>query len=197
MANVNIANVDNLIFSESDYINFDCGVPKLNEVLINRITPNGNGYERTNRMLVLTENHRVVAYMVYSLDRVRLAKDIIKTEEEKIPVLKINFIAVDKHSAREGYGTYLINFAFRIMNTISPFVELKGVFLEALEEAVPFYEEKVGFENLNATQYDLYKDSSFPETDDHPRTYQMYINDMKILLFSDIFPPLDYSLDYI
>lgn len=196
MLNVNIANVDNLIFSESDYINFDCGVSKLNEVLFNRIIPNDKGYERTNRMLVLIEKNQVVAYMAYSIDRVMLAKNIINTEDEKIPVLNINFVAVDRHSAGKGYGTYLINFAFRIMNTISPFVELKGVFLEALEDAVPFYEEKLGFENLNATLYDLYKDSSFPEAD-NLRTYQMFINDMTILLLSEIFPPLDYSLDYI
>lgn len=196
MAKVKIANVDSLIFSESDYINFDCGVSKLNEVLINRITPSNKGYERTNRMLVLTEKNRVVAYMAYSMDRVRLAKDIIKTEEEEIPVLNINFIAVDKHSAGKGYGTYLIEFAFRMLNTISPFIELKGVFLEALEDAVPFYVEKLKFENLNTARYDIYKDSIYPEGD-NLRTYQMYYNYMSILSSSDLFPPLNYSLDYI
>lgn len=189
-----LENIDSLILDYTDYMHFDCGVKLLNDALINRATPKKESTNKSDRMLVIRENDKIVAFMTYGFDKVKLER---KSEVKKyIPVLKIGNIAVDRASKGKGYGTYLIKFAFRVLNTVSPFVEIKGVFLEAMEDAVPFYTDILGFENIQLGRYNHFRESSMPDNADKPRLYQMYINSAMVFVNSEVFPPIDYTYEY-
>lgn len=192
--NPKIENIDSLLLDYDNYMHFNCGVALLNQALIKRLEPKNEDSNKSDRMLVVRKDDKIVAFMTYGFDKVRL--DRKSKEKNYIPVLKIGNVAVDLNNKGRGYGTYLISFAFRVLNTVSPFVEVRGIFLEALEEAVPFYTNILGFENIQIDKYNHFLNSFMPDDVNKPRLYQMYINSSQVFVNSEVFPPIDYTYEY-
>lgn len=175
-------NVNSLVINLDDET-FDCGVPLVNNYLYED--------DLTARKICIVNEKIILACMSYSIGTVSIHdKDSDISTSNEIPVLKINALGVSVDYKEQGFGTSLIQFAIRTANSIYPFVEIKGIFLQALEDAVPFY-ETLDFKNLEPTRYNL------PMPDTTNMGYQMFFHIDKAIKHLDLFPPFDHSYDYI
>ncbi|MFU2204255.1 GNAT family N-acetyltransferase [Streptococcus hyovaginalis] len=142
-SNLQLVDLYSWISNTKDKIeHFDCGNERINKEMRNLVT-----HPEVKRLLALVnETDKILGCMAYSLATTSL---IQKGENpiSRFPVLNIDLLGVAKNYQGNGYGTQLIVSALRMALTVNFLIPLHGVHLEALEEAVEFY-ERLGFEDL-------------------------------------------------
>lgn len=96
---------------------------------------------KAHRLLLLaTPNKQVLGVMAISL----VTTTLIQSGESplsRFPVLNIDLLGVSELVQNQKLGTFLVHSAFRIALSIDAILPLHGVHLEALEDAVEFYEK--------------------------------------------------------
>ena len=122
--------------------NFDCGVPEINEELKNK----KNNYEDKRLMLLTNKEKEVLGFTSFSLENISLMQ-IGASPEKSFPAFNIDFLAIDNKHKGKRYGEQIITSLLRMALTIDFLVSITGVHLEAIEDAVDFY-ENYGFKDL-------------------------------------------------
>lgn len=121
---------------------FNCGNEKVNKDL-QEVVKKLNAHRL---LLLATPNKQLFGVMAISL----VTTTLIQTGESplyRFPVLNIDLLGVSESVQNQKLGTVLVQSAFRIALSIDALLPLHGVHLEALEDAVEFY-EKLGMTDL-------------------------------------------------
>lgn len=123
---------------------FDCGIDKVNKQIKLVVED-----KDSHRLLLLVDNKfNVYGFIAYSLATTQLIQSG-ESPLSKFPVLNIDLLGIEKNVQKNGYGTWLISKIFKLAITIDTLIPLTGVHLEAVEDAVEFY-EKLGFKDLGS-----------------------------------------------
>ena len=126
------------IISEDELKTFDCGIPELNDVLIQYY----NKYDTVSgHVFIITKDTKTMGFVICSLVCISA---IASSEGMRDIGVSIDYLAVDKSEQNKGIGSLLLFLALRLALTIHCILPIKGVRVFALEDAVEFY-EKYGF----------------------------------------------------
>ncbi len=123
---------------------FDCGNEDLNIYL--KCFAYQNDKSGIGKTFVLFDNNKLVGFVTLcsaSIAFKELPKNI-KLPRYPIPAIKIARLAVDKRFQGKGYGKELLRHSLDKIATLSEFIGVKFVTVDAKEESKPFY-EKYGF----------------------------------------------------
>lgn len=126
------------IISEDELKTFDCGIPKLNDALIQYHNKYDTG---SGRVFIITKDTKIMGFVICSLVCISA---IASSEGMKDIGVSIDYLAVDKSERNKGIGSLLLFLALRLALTIHCILPINGVKLYALEDAVEFY-KKYGF----------------------------------------------------
>ena len=126
------------IISEDELKTFDCGIPELNDALIQYY----NKYDTdSGHVFAIIKDEKTLGFVICSLVCISA---IASSEGMKDVGVSIDYLAVDKSEQNKGIGSILLFLALRLALTIHCILPIKGVRVFALEDAVEFY-EKYGF----------------------------------------------------
>lgn len=121
---------------------FDCGVKEINEEF-KKIREN---YSEKRLILLINGKKEVLGFASFSLVNISLIQ-AGESPFNSFPSISIDLLAIDSLHKGNRYGEQLITALLRMALTIDFLVPITGVHLEALEDAVDFY-EKYGFNDL-------------------------------------------------
>ncbi len=129
---------------------FDCGVPSLDEWLINHArSAAGAGSARTY-VTVDTEQRRVVGYQSLTVASIEHESATARTAKGMpaypIPVVVLSRLAVDRSVQGKGLGAWLLEDA--MIRTVAAAEELgiRAMLVHALDEAAGAFYRRFGFE---------------------------------------------------
>lgn len=126
------------IISEDEFKKFDCGIPKLNNILIQ----NYNEYNtKSGHVFIISKDEKIMGFVICSLVCISA---IASSEAMREIGVSIDYLAVDQSEQNKGIGKLLLFLALRLSLTIDCLLPIEGVRVYALEDAVGFY-EKYGF----------------------------------------------------
>lgn len=125
-------------------LSFDCGVKAINDEIIKIFDKN----EDKRVLLLVDKSNNILGVIAFSLATTSLIQNG-ESPITKFPVLNIDLLGVDEKWKKKKVGTQLVVVALRMALSIDYLAPLNGVHLEALEDAVEFY-ESLGFEDLGS-----------------------------------------------
>lgn len=131
---------------------FECGRPMLNEWLQDR----AGQFDRRDlsRTFVATRPDETLVLGYYALSTHRVVYDVLPVAEAKglprldVPVVLIGRLAVDQSVQGQGLGALLLVDALRRSVQISEQVGIRGVEVDALDDAARNFYLKFGFRSL-------------------------------------------------
>lgn len=126
------------VIREKDLTTFDCGIPELNDVLIQYYNKYDTG---SGHVFVIIKDGKTMGFVICSLVCISA---IASSEGMRDIGVSIDYLAVDKSEQNKGIGSLLLFLALRLAITIHCILPIIGVRVFALEDAVEFY-EKYGF----------------------------------------------------
>jgi GNAT superfamily N-acetyltransferase len=126
--------------ADHDLAGFDCGIPVLNDWLIQRALKNESRFSRT---YVVLSGNRVAAYFCISagsVERAAAPSKLRRNAPDAVPVSIIGRLAVDKSYAGRGLGADILADALRRIAVASQSIGIGAVLVQAKdEEAKRFY----------------------------------------------------------
>lgn len=129
---------------------FDCGDETINKYVKENLRRDGNR-DNKNILVLLdpSDNDSLLGFV--SCHLFILAKPLVPAElydhslPKNVPVVKLSMIAVDNKHKNEGHGWSLLQEAIEHAYTVyRASKDIKGVFLDAKPDVIPFY-ERIGF----------------------------------------------------
>jgi GNAT superfamily N-acetyltransferase len=133
------------ITSAHDLSQFDCGVASLNDWLKKRALKNQDIYSATN---VVCINKQVIAYytLAYgSVNHEEVTRKIRRNAPDKIPVMILCRLAVDKNWQTKGLGKHLLKQVFLKTIDASAIAGLRGLLVHAIDENAKAFYQHYGF----------------------------------------------------
>lgn len=121
---------------------FDCGVKEINE----EFKKVRDDYSDKRLILLINKRKEVLGFASFSFANISLIP-LGESPEKSFPALNIDLLAIDKRHKGKRYGEKILIALLRMALTIDFLVSITGVHLEAIEDAVDFY-EKYGFKDL-------------------------------------------------
>lgn len=123
-----------------DVMDFDCGVPVLNDWLKQRALKNESRFSRT---YVVCDRNRVVAYFCISagaVERAAVPAKVRRNAPDTIPISVIGRLAVNRDHAGRGLGADILSDALRRIAVASQSIGIGAVLVQAKDEqAKRFY----------------------------------------------------------
>jgi predicted N-acetyltransferase YhbS len=131
---------------------FGCGHDKLNNNLKNFGYKNDRDDVNRTYVAIDTDQDKVVGY--YSIVASAIASDKIPSETKRpypfLGAVLIGNLAVDDPHKKGGIGKRLVSHAFSIAADVSAQVGVQVVIVDSLIEAVGYYKQKFGFQELKS-----------------------------------------------
>lgn len=126
--------------ADHDLSDFDCGVPALNDWLIQRALKNES---RFSRSYVVCEANKAVGYfciLAGSVERAAAPGKVRRNAPDVIPVSVIGRLAVDRRYSGRGLGADMLSDALRRIAAVSRSIGIAAVLVQAKDEnAKRFY----------------------------------------------------------
>ena len=138
--------------TKHDRKRFDCGVPSLNDWLVNRVSQ----FEKKDlaRTYVLIEDGDVVVKGYYAISNHTVMHDALPEDQAKglpridVPVVLIGRLAVDLSFQGQGLGEFLLIDALRRAEYLANRIGVRAVEVDAVNEAAQKFYQKFGFLSL-------------------------------------------------
>lgn len=156
MAEINIIDRNSTLFDKEDVDGFNCGNPTINETIKDLLNLQVDDSLKQRTYLAVIDD-KICGFITYSISKV---SHMDVEEEESIkeghgyPVLKINYFGVDTNYQGYGIASKLMGTIMRIAVTLHYYVPIAGIYLESLSEPYTFYENKFGFQGIEASPHE-------------------------------------------
>lgn len=121
---------------------FNCGNEQVNKGLLEVV----KNLDAHRLLLLVIPDNQIIGIMTLSLVTTTLIQ-MGRSPLTRFPVLNIDLLGISESFQHQQYGSYLVQSAFRMALSIDAILPLHGVHLEAIEDAVEFY-EKLGMTDL-------------------------------------------------